>query len=564
MASDSDKTKNSSNIWPWALTVGLLAGFIIGKYMGPLDNRSARDDAPRVADVEAAAPSGAAAPAAPSKIYKSEAEFPAGWLKSPDLVSVAGLSWAGATDAQKTTAMQAMNERNCECGCGMGSVALCAKKDPNCPRSPKLAKELADLAKQGKSLTDMLAAIDKVNPKGAAPAAAGAAPAPGARKVAIPAHSPRKGPKDAKVTIVAFSDFQCPFCSRVVPTLKEIEEKYGKDVAVVFVNQPLSFHDKARGAAAAFLAANKQGKAWQMHDKIFANQQALLPADLEKHAQDLGLDLKRFRKDVADPATEKQIADDQALASSVGADGTPAFYINGRELSGAQPFAAFKTIIDEEIKKADALLKQGVKPADLYNKLMDANLAAAPAAAAAAPAAAPAAKVDIQVGGAPSKGPKNAPVTVIAFSDFQCPFCSRAVPLLKQVEENYKGKVRIAFKHLPLSFHDKAQLAAEASMAANEQGKFWEYHDKLFENQTALDRPSLEKYATDLGLNATKFKAALDSGKYKKFVEDDAKLAGTVGASGTPTFFVNGKSIVGAQPFDEFRKSIDAELAGKK
>ena len=142
---------------------------------------------------------------------------------------------------------------------------------------------------------------------------------------------------------------------------------------------------------------------------------------------------------------------------------------------------------------------------------------------------------------------------MVAFSDFQCPFCSRAVPTLKQIEDKYKGKVRIAFKHLPLPFHDKAQLAAEASMAANEQGKFWEYHDKLFANQQALDRPSLEKYAQELGLNMAKFKAALDSGKYKKKVEDDAKQGAAVGASGTPTFFVNGKKLVGAQPFDAFK-----------
>jgi protein-disulfide isomerase len=98
-------------------------------------------------------------------------------------------------------------------------------------------------------------------------------------------------------------------------------------------------------------------------------------------------------------------------------------------------------------------------------------------------------------------------------------------------------------------------------MAANEQGKFWPYHDKLFQNQQQLDRPSLEKYAAELGLNMTKFKAALDSGKYKKQVEDDAKLAASVGATGTPTFYVNGKQIVGAQPFDQFKPLIDAALA---
>jgi protein-disulfide isomerase len=557
MASDSPSKTSTANIWPWALAVGLLAGFLVGREMGPRRGGGG-DEAPAAA---AAAPAGGApSGGAPSKIYASEAEFPAGWMKSAELTGVAGLSWDGLSAGQKTTAMQALNERNCECGCGMGSVATCAKKDPNCPRSPKLAKQVVDMAKQGKAVGELLAFLDKENPKReGANAPQAAAPQGGAKKVTIPAHSPRKGPKVAKVTIVEFSDFQCPFCSRVTPTLKEITDKYPKDVAIVFVNQPLSFHAQARGAAQAFMAAHKQGKAWEMHDKMFANQQALQPADLEKYAGEIGLNVARFKKDMADPATDKLIADDQALASSVGADGTPTFFINGRELSGAQPFASFQTVIDEEIKKADELLKSGTKPADLYDKLMAAAAAAPPPAAAAAPAA-PSGPVKIDLGNAPVKGPKNAPVTVVAFSDFQCPFCSRAVPTLKEIEDKYKGKVRIAFKNLPLDFHNNAKPAAEASLAANEQGKFWEYHDKLFANQQQLDRPSLEKYAQELGLNMTKFKLAMDSGKFRKQVEDDAKQGAAVGASGTPTFFVNGKSIVGAQPFSAFQPLIDEAL----
>jgi protein-disulfide isomerase len=564
MASDSPSKVNTANIWPWALAVGLLAGFLIGQNVGPRQ-RSAGDEAG-----EAAAPAAAAVPAAapsggvPSKVYQAETEFPSGWMKSAELTGVAGLVWEGATAAQKTTAMQAMNERDCECGCGMGSVAICAKKDPNCPRSPKMAKNIVDMVKQGKTLTDLLAYIDTENPKkGAGNAPAAAAPQGGAKKVAIPAHAPRKGPKHAKVTIVEFSDFQCPFCSRVNPTLKEITDTYKNDVAIVFVNQPLSFHAQARDAAKAFLSANKQGKGWEMHDKMFANQQALTMPDLEKYAGELGLNLAKFKKDLADPATEKMVAADQALAGSVGADGTPTFFINGREISGAQPFPAFKTIIDEELKKADDLLKAGTKPDQLYEKLMAAAAAAPPPAAAPAAPAAPTAPVKIELGGAPVKGPKGAPVTVIAFSDFQCPFCSRAVPTLKEIEDKYPGKVRIAFKHLPLDFHNNAKIAAEASMAANEQGKFWEYHDKLFQHQQQLDRPSLEKYAQEMGLNMSKFKAALDSGKYRKLVEDDARLAGQIGASGTPTFYVNGKQLVGAQPFTAFQPLIDEALAKK-
>src|SRR5687767_2640125 len=152
MASEGPKT-NTTNIWPWALAVGLLAGFLIGREMGPRRGDSG-DDAPAVAAAPAAAPApGAAAP--PAKVYKAEADFPAGWMKSAELTGVKGLDWTGATDTQKATVMQALNERKCECGRGMGSVAICAKKDPNCPRSPKMAKQAVDMAKEGKSLTDI-------------------------------------------------------------------------------------------------------------------------------------------------------------------------------------------------------------------------------------------------------------------------------------------------------------------------------------------------------------------------------------------------------------------------
>ncbi len=557
MSKESEKRSGGSTIWPWALVTGLAVGFLVGREVGPRSGGEAADDRPR--------PSAAAVAAAPGKVYATEAEFPPGWLKAADLTSVAGVSFDGMKDGQKAAAMQALNERNCECGCGKGSVAFCAKNDTACPVSPKLVKEVVERAKQGNGVGELFAYLDTANPKkGGAGAGQAAAPA-GPRKVTIPAHAPRKGPKAAKVTIVEFSDFQCPFCSRVNPTLKQIQDTYGKDVAIVFVNQPLSFHAQARDAAKAFLAANRQGKAWELHDKMFANQQALMPADLERYAGEVGLNVAKWKKDLADPEIEKQVAADQALAASVGADGTPAFYINGRELSGAQPFPSFKAIIDEEIKKADELVKKGTKLEDVYGKLME-QAAAAPAPApspsgAAAPAAAP---VDVMVGAAPSKGPASAKVTIVTFSDFQCPFCSRVVPTFQKIEEEYKGKVRIAFKHLPLPFHDKAGIAAEASMAAHEQGKFWQMHDKLFANQQALDRPSLEKYAQELGLDMKKFKAALDAGKYKKHVEEDAKYAANVGASGTPTSFVNGKAVVGAVPFDDFKREIDAALASAK
>jgi protein-disulfide isomerase len=540
--------RGGANIW-LALVAGLAVGFAVGREMG---NRSGGGHEAEPVKVAAGAPTGST--------YKSESQFPAKWLKSTDLAAVKGVSFDGMTDGQKAAALQVLNERHCECGCNMDSIADCAKRDSSCPRSPKLVKDVVDLAKQGKGLPDLYAYLDRENKGSGAAPSAPAAPA-GPKKVTISAHSPRKGPKASKVTIVEFSDFQCPFCGRVTPTVKEIEEKYPKDVAVVFVNQPLPFHDKAQGAAQAFMAAARQGKAWEMHDKMFGNQQALAPTDLDKYAQEIGLNVAKFKKDFDDPKIKDLIKEDQALANSVGANGTPTFMINGREVVGAQPFAAFQTVIDEEIKKADALLKGGTRIEDVYTKLMEQAANAPPPAPPAAPA--PAEKQDITVGDAPIKGAKNAPVTIVEWSDFQCPFCGRVIPTVKQIEDTYKGKVRIAFKHQPLPFHNNAEMAAEAAMAANEQGKFWEMHDKMFANQQALDRPNLEKYAQEIGLNMARFKAALDSSKFKDRIQKDSAEGMKVGANGTPTFFINGQKVEGAQPFDAFKSVIDQALAKK-
>jgi protein-disulfide isomerase len=163
--------------------------------------------------------------------------------------------------------------------------------------------------------------------------------------------SPAFGPKDAKVTLVEFSDFQCPFCSRVTPTLDQIKETYGDKVRVVFKHLPLSIHPKAPAAHAAAEAAHRQGKFWEMHDQIFANQRAMSPEKYREFAQTMGLDVDLFDKDRESADLKKKVDADAQQAAKLGVTGTPAFFINGRYLSGAQPFEAFKRIIDEELAK---------------------------------------------------------------------------------------------------------------------------------------------------------------------------------------------------------------------
>lgn len=173
------------------------------------------------------------------------------------------------------------------------------------------------------------------------------------------------------------------------------------------------------------------------------------------------------------------------------------------------------------------------------------------------------AKTKVSLDDDPSKGSDNAPVTIIEFSDYQCPYCARFWrDTLPQIEEEYieTGKVKFVYRDFPLGFHQYAQKAAEAAECADEQGNYWDYHDKLFENQNALDTASLKQYAKDLGLDTAKFNDCLDSGKYASEVQKDFEDGQAAGVTGTPAFFINGQSVVGAQPFSAFKQVIDAEL----
>ncbi len=378
--------------------------------------------------------------------------------------------------------------------------------------------------------------------------------------------SPAMGGKHPKVTIVEWSDFQCPYCSKVEPTMKQIMDTYKDDVRLVWRNEPLPFHPNAMPAAKAAMAAARQGKFWQMHDLMFAHQQDLSDAKYEEWAKQIGLNLGKWRADKDSPEVAAEINKDSSYGQSVGADGTPAFFLNGKFISGAMPFDSFKPVIDEQIKKADELLKKGTKQDQLYQALVDDNVKSAGAApAAGAPAANNDAKVKVDVGSAPVLGPKAAPITIVEFSDFQCPFCGKVEPALQQIRAEYKGKVKLAWKNQPLSFHPNAMPAAEAAMAAYEQGndKFWAMHDKLFEKQQTLSPEVYDQIAKEIGLDLNKFHASIGAHKNQAGIQADMDAGSAIGASGTPTFFINGKKLVGAMPFESFKQVIDAELASK-
>jgi len=166
----------------------------------------------------------------------------------------------------------------------------------------------------------------------------------------------------------------------------------------------------------------------------------------------------------------------------------------------------------------------------------------------------------------PALGPEDAPVLIVEFSDYQCPFCARvASETLPQILEAYEGKIRLVFRDYPLtSIHSNAQKAAEAAECADDQGQFWAYHDILFQNQQALDVDSLKGYARQLGLDTGAFNECLDSGRYTSEVQNDLAQGQSYGVTATPTFFINGRLLRGAQPFSDFEVMIEEELGHRK
>src|SRR5215468_5581437 len=170
-------------------------------------------------------------------------------------------------------------------------------------------------------------------------------------------------------------------------------------------------------------------------------------------------------------------------------------------------------------------------------------------------------RAEVPITGAPSKGPEYAPVTIVKFEDFQCPFCKEFQPTITELLSRYDGKIRLVHKDLPLdSIHPQARQAAEAARCADEQGKFWSYHDILYAHSPNADKQSLTRYAKEVGLDINAFGRCLDSGKFKAVVQRDLRDGALLGVTGTPTLFINGREISGNQPLEVFETILNEEL----
>jgi protein-disulfide isomerase len=372
--------------------------------------------------------------------------------------------------------------------------------------------------------------------------------------------SPRKGPDDAAVTVVAFSDFGCSYCALAEATLSQLARLYPGKLRLVYRHFPLDAEDGAL-AAELSLAAAKQGRFWAMKERLFAARGRVDRAGAEILAAELGLDMRQVRTELDAGTHRRAVQADIADALALGVSATPTFFVNGRPLRGNRKLAHFVRVVDEELARAEAQARGSGR--NVYERLIERGRASADAALDLEPSGgtlAPSESYGLSSGPAShALGPADALVTIFVWTDFECPFCARNLPVLAQIRRKYGDDVRLVVRHFPLPGHRRAGLAAEAAIAAAAQGKFWEFHDRLFASG-AIDRASLEGHARALGLDEKLFAAALDERRYREWVLADAAAASALGVAGTPTMFINGTPVEGVLAAEELGVLIDAHL----
>ena len=373
---------------------------------------------------------------------------------------------------------------------------------------------------------------------------------------------PTDGPASAPVTIVEWSDYACGYCNRVQDTLDKLARIYPGRLRWVHRTMPLD-EDNTLAAEAA-LAADAQGRFAPMHARLFAVHGRVDRAAVDAIARELGLDMIRFRADLDAGTYRAVVAADLKDALALGVSGTPMFFVNGRPVHGNQPLKVFVDTVGEELARAEKVA--ATHPPDLYEALVADGKPVADAPSDAnneQPELDPRSPYRVGLGlPGHSTGRADALVTIVEFSDFQCPFCAREAPVLAHVRQKYGDSVRIVYRHMPI--HRDAMLAAEAAVAAGEQGKFWAFHDQVFGHFGHLTRADLDSFAKAAGLDMATFDKALDTRRYHDAVLGEYADAEALGVDATPTLFIDGLPVVGARDANILDQMIDLRLSAAK
>lgn len=374
--------------------------------------------------------------------------------------------------------------------------------------------------------------------------------------------SPALGPADAAVTLVLFSDLECPYCAQSHADLVRLQRELPEDVRLVFKHYPLSFHPNAMDAARAAMAAHEQGKFWEFIHLVYQRQDAMGPAQYEAIIGEVGGDVEAWKASFAEPDHVAEIQEDMSLGDAINVAGTPTIFLNGVALPGGVPAEELKQVVLQQREIVEAFAAAGVPRDQIYWRMVRAQYQPLPdrgedpaqeEQAEEAPAA-----IYLPVGTSPTRGAAadDALVTVVLFSDFQCPFCKSANEPLEAALAKHGDSVRLVFKHFPLPFHEQADEAAAAGVLAQRAGKFWELHDLMFANQEELSVAALQGYLEQIGVEGVDLASAMeDDPELGEVIRRDMGMGIEAGVNGTPTLFINGVGYAGVP------EDLDAILA---
>lgn len=371
------------------------------------------------------------------------------------------------------------------------------------------------------------------------------------------------GPHDAPITIINFSDFQCPFSQRAVPVIALLMEQYPEKIRYVFKHFPLGFHRLATKAARTSIAADRQGNFWEAYELIFQNNKNLTSEKLSAMAQKLQLDMERFQVDSTSQESQHIINRDIDEGRQFGVRGTPTLFVNGKRMVGVE-IKVMREIIAKDLKKAEKMKREGIT--DFYAAFIKNGMTTFAKPKSVAPPVQKTIYRLIPPENTPSIGNQESEMRIVAFLDYQCPHSRKVYNTMKELAEQKKRAVLLQFINLPLSFHLHAKEAALAALVANKHEKFELFSDKMFSTQhvwSSMDKSAFSDYllsvAKSLEIDESTFKRELASATVKRKLRKQREIAENLGVHITPASFINGRYIRGAYPLFSFIATYDEE-----
>ncbi|WP_146658000.1 DsbA family protein [Enhygromyxa salina] len=377
---------------------------------------------------------------------------------------------------------------------------------------------------------------------------------------------PWAGASTPLVTIVMFYDYQCPYSQRLNGVMLDLLQRYPQRLRVVWRQFPLDMHAQAKFASAVALAAHGQGQFAFMHEWLFANNRALSPETIAQQIVGAGIDTQRLLAEVSNNFHAERVEADIAFGQAFAVRSTPSFFVNGRPFRGARSLEEVDAIVREELLVAERLLQAGAPPDQVWARILAASAAERAAdvrpTTTPAPPPIPTQRFATQLSGLPERGANKPKIQILMCGDFDCPFCQRSTATLQQLLQDHKGDLAVYFRHHPLAFHTTARAAHRAAVAAENQGQFWPMFDALYANQKQRSDAELEDMAKQLGLDIKRFRRDIADPKTDERIDEQAAFCEQdLDAKGTPTFFINGLVLTGAQPIAAFEQIIQQELS---